>query len=125
HAAAQLTGRGAVILVSDLLDPSADRAIRELAGTGAEVVVLHVLAPDELRPDLEGDLRLVDAETGSSVEVTLDLAALERYADRVTAWRAGLAELCARRRVAYVPVESDLPLADLVFAELRRRRVVG
>jgi uncharacterized protein (DUF58 family) len=125
HAGAQLSGRGAVILVSDLLDPSADRAIRELAGTGSEVVVLHVLAPDELRPDLEGDLRLVDAETGSTVEVTLDVAALERYAERVEGWRAGLAELSTRRRVAYVPVESDLPLADLVFAELRRRRVVG
>jgi uncharacterized protein (DUF58 family) len=125
HAAAQLSGRGAVILISDLLDPSADRAIRELAGTGSEVVVLHVLAPDELRPDLEGDLRLVDAETGSAVEVTVDLAALERYTDRVEAWRTGLAELSARRRVSYVPVETDLPLADLVFAELRRRRVVG
>ena len=125
HASAQLTGRGAIILISDLLDPAADRAIRELAGTGSEVVVLHVLAPDELRPDLAGDLRLVDAETGSAVEVTLDLAALERYGDRVDAWRTGLAELSARRRVAYVPVESDLPLADLVFAELRRRRVVG
>jgi uncharacterized protein (DUF58 family) len=125
HAGAQLAGRGAVILISDLLDASADRAIRELAGTGSEVVVLHVLAPDELRPDLEGDLRLLDAETGSAVEVTLDLAALERYSERVEGWRAGLAELSARRRVAYVPVESDLPLADLVFAELRRRRVVG
>jgi len=125
HAGAQLAGRGVVILLSDLLDPAADRAIRELAGTGSEVVVLHVLAPDEIRPDLEGDLRLVDAETGGSVEVTLDLAARERYMERVEAWRTGLADLAARRRVSYVPVESDLPLADLVFAELRRRRVVG
>lgn len=125
HALAQLTGRGVIVLVSDLLDPGADRALRDLAGTGAEVIVLHVLAPDEVRPTLEGDLRLVDAESGATVDVTLDLAARERYTARVEAWRADLAGLAAKRRIALVPLTSDVPLADLVFAELRRRRVVG
>jgi len=125
HALAQVTGRGVIVLVSDLLDPGAERALRDLAGTGSEVIVLHVLAPDEVTPTLEGDLRLVDAETGATVDVTLDLAARERYTDRVEAWRNELATLAAKRRIAYVPLTSDLALADLVFAELRRRRVVG
>lgn len=125
HALAQVSGRGVLVLVSDLLDPGAERALRDLAATGSDVIVLHVLAPDELAPDLEGDLRLVDAESGATVDVTLDLAARERYAERVEAWRADLAALAAKRRIAYVPLTSDVPLADLVFAELRRRRVVG
>jgi uncharacterized protein (DUF58 family) len=125
HALAQVTGRGVIVLVSDLLDPGAERALRDLAGTGSEVIVLHVLAPDEVAPTLEGDLRLVDAETGATVDVTLDLAARERYTERVEAWRSELATLAAKRRIAYVPLTSDVALADLVFAELRRRRVVG
>jgi uncharacterized protein (DUF58 family) len=125
HALAQVTGRGVIVLVSDLLDAGAERALRDLAATGSEVIVLHVLAPDELSPTLDGDLRLVDAETGSTVDVTLDLAARERYAARVETWRTELATLAAKRRIAYVPLASDVPLADLVFAELRRRRVVG
>jgi len=125
HALAQVTGRGVIVLVSDLLDPGAERALRDLAGTGSEIIVLHVLAPDEIAPTLEGDLRLVDAETGATVNVTLDLAARERYTERVEAWRSELATLAAKRRIAYVPLTSDVALADLVFAELRRRRVVG
>jgi uncharacterized protein (DUF58 family) len=125
HALAQVSGRGVLVLVSDLLDPGAERALRDLAGTGSDVIVLHVLAPDELAPSLEGDLRLVDAESGATVDVTLDLAARERYAERVEAWRNELAAIAAKRRIAYVPLTSDVPLADLVFAELRRRRVVG
>jgi uncharacterized protein (DUF58 family) len=125
HAAAQLTGRGVVVLISDLLDPAADRALRDLAGTGADLIVLHVLAPDEVEPTLVGDLRLVDAETGGTVDVTLDLAARERYTSRVNAWRDELAALAARRRIAYAPLTSDVPLADLIFAELRRRQVLG
>ena len=123
HAGAQLSGRGVVVLLSDLLDPAADSVIRELAATGSELIVLHILSPDELDPPLEGDLRLVDSETGEGIDVTVDLATLDDYKARLAAWQDGFADLAAKRRASYVPLSSDVPLADLVFAELRRRRV--
>jgi uncharacterized protein (DUF58 family) len=125
HAAAQLTGRGVVVLLSDLLDPGADRVIRELAATGSEVIVLHVLSPEELDPTLEGDVRLVDVESGDGVDVTVDLATIDDYKVRLAAWQEGFAEIAAKRGLTYVPIATDIPLADLVFAELRRRRVLG
>ncbi len=125
HAGAQLSGRGVLVLLSDLLDPNAERVIRELAATGSELIVLHVLAPDELDPQLEGDLRLVDVESGDGLDVTIDLAALDAYRERLAAWQAGLADIAARRRATYVPLSTSVPLADLIFAELRRRQVVG
>jgi uncharacterized protein (DUF58 family) len=125
HAAAQLHGRGVVILLSDLLDPSADRVIRDLAATGSELIVLHVLSPQELDPPLEGDLRLIDSETGEGIDVTVDLATLDAYKARLAAWKAGLADIAAKRRASYVDLSSDVNLADLMFAELRRRRVLG
>ncbi|HET7677087.1 MAG TPA: DUF58 domain-containing protein [Candidatus Limnocylindrales bacterium] len=125
HYAAQLTQRGPLLLISDLFDADAERAISELAGTRSQVAVLHVLSPDELDPPLEGELHLVDRETGRGVDVTADLAALDDYKARLAAWQAALEAHCNRRRAAYVPVPTTLPLADLVFAELRRRRVVA
>ena len=125
HAGAQLHGRGVVVLLSDLLDPAADKVIRELAATGSELIILHVLSPDELDPPLEGDLRLVDAETDERVDVTVDLATLDAYKARLAAWKAALADLAAKRRASYVDLASDVNLADLMFAELRRRRVLG
>ncbi len=125
HAGAMITGRGVVVLISDLLDPNADRVIRELAATGSELIVLHLLSPDELDPALEGDLRLVDSETGDGIDVTVDLATLDDYKARLAAWQEGFADTAAKRRASYVPLSTDVPLADLVFAELRRRRVVG
>ena len=125
HAGAQLHGRGVIVLLSDLLDPGADRVIRELAATGSELVVLHILSPDELDPALEGDLRLVDTETGDRVDITADLATIDAYKARLTAWKAGFADTAAKRRASYVDLASDVNLADLMFAELRRRRVLG
>ena len=125
HAAAQLHGRGVVILISDLLDPAADKIVRELAATGSELIVLHVLSPDELDPQLEGDLRLVDVETGDGIDVTVDLATIDAYKERLAAWKVSFADLAAKRRASYVDLSSDTNLADLMFAELRRRRVLG
>jgi uncharacterized protein (DUF58 family) len=125
HAAAQLHGRGVVVLMSDLLDPAADRVIRELAATRSELIILHILSPDELDPQLEGDLRLVDTETGNGVDITADLATLDAYRSRLAAWQESFADLAARRRASYVDLSSDVPLNDLIFAELRRRRVLG
>ena len=125
NAAAQLTGRGVVVLLSDLLDPAADRVIRELASTRSELIVLHVLSPQELDPPLEGDLRLVDAETGEGVDVTADLATIDAYRERLTAWKEAFATLAAKRQATYVDLSTDVPLNELIFAELRRRRVLG
>jgi uncharacterized protein (DUF58 family) len=125
HAGAQLTGRGVVVLLSDLLDPNADRVIRELAATGSEIVVLHLLSPEELDPAIEGDLRLVDVESGEGMDVTVDLATIDGYKARLAAWRETFADTAAKRRASYVPLSTDVPLAELVFAELRRRRVLG
>jgi uncharacterized protein (DUF58 family) len=125
HYAAQITQRGPLLLISDLFDPQAERAIAELAGTRCQVAVLHTLSPDELDPPLEGDLTLVDRETRGQVNVTVDLATLDRYKERLSEWQAGLERTCSRRGAAYLPISTTLPLADLVFAELRRRRVVA
>jgi len=125
HYAAQLTQRGPLLLISDLFDPAAEKVIAELAGTRCEVSVLHTLSPDELDPPLEGELRLVDSESSVGVDVTADLATLDAYKARLAAWQATLETAAVKRRVAYLPVSSELPLAELVFAELRRRGVVA
>lgn len=125
HYASQITQRGPLMLISDLFDPAAERAISELAGTRCDVAVLHTLSSDELDPPLEGDLRLIDSETGDGVDITADLFTLDAYRQRLAAWQESLEGYSSKRRVSYLPTPTDLPLADLVFAELRRRRVLA
>jgi len=125
HYAAQITQRGPLMLISDLFDANAERAISELAGTRCDVALLHTLSSDELDPPMEGDLRLVDSETGEGVDITADLYTLDAYKARLAEWQAQLEQASTKRRVAYVATPTTLPLADLVFAELRRRRVLA
>jgi uncharacterized protein (DUF58 family) len=122
--AGRLRGRGPLILISDLMDPGYSDALRDLAGTRCQLSVLHVLAPEELDPEVPPDARLVDNETGHGIEVTGDDDLVDRYRTRLTEWQEELAQFCARRGGSYVSVPSDLDLADLLFDVLRRRRVI-
>jgi len=122
--AARMRGAGPLVLVSDLMDPGYLDALRDLAGTRSQLSVLHLLAPDELDPNVPPDARLVDNETGQPVEVSGDDDLVERYRARLVEWQAEIAGFVGRRGGAYVPVSSDLDLADLLFDVLRRRRVV-
>jgi uncharacterized protein (DUF58 family) len=122
--ASRMRGSGPLILISDLMDPGYLDALRDLAGTRSQLSVLHLLAPDELEPDVPPDARLVDRETGHGVEVSGDDDLVERYRARLAEWQAEIATFVSRRGGAYVPVPSDLDLADLLFDVLRRRRVV-
>jgi hypothetical protein len=55
----------------------------------------------------------------------VDLATLDAYRVRLASWKAGFADLAAKRRASYVDLSSDTNLAILMFNELRRRRVLG
>jgi uncharacterized protein (DUF58 family) len=122
--AGRIRGRGPMLLISDLMDPGYLDALRDLAGTRCQLSVLHLLAPDELEPNVPPDARLVDNETGHAVEVSGDDDLVERYRTRLAEWQDEIAAFVSRRGGAYVQVPSDLDLSDLLFDVLRRRRVV-
>jgi hypothetical protein len=115
---------GLVLLLSDLLSPSWEKALSRLAGRSGEVVVLHTLSPQELRPVLGGDVRLIDRETGAAVSVTLNNDAIRLYGQRLAEWRHTVESFCARHGLGYVPIDTATPLENLVFDVLRRRGVV-
>ena len=122
--AARLRGSGPLLLISDLMDPGYEEALRHLAGTRCQLSVLHVLAPEELDPELPSDARMIDLETGAGIDVTGDDDLLDRYRQRLTDWQEELTSFCGRRAGSYVAIPTDLPLADLLFDVLRRRRIV-
>jgi uncharacterized protein (DUF58 family) len=64
--------RGMVILISDFYeDPEIIvRTIAPLRFRGNEVVLFHILDPQEIRPALKGSAILVDLETDQKIEVT-------------------------------------------------------
>ena len=123
--AARVTQPGPLILISDLLDPAFEVSnLNPLAAKGFEITLLHTLSPDEMNPKLSGDLKLLDSESGAEVEITADYDLLQRYRNGLSDWQAELRRFCGARGMHYVPVETSIPLEELLFAWMRQYSVL-
>lgn len=111
---------GMLVLLSDFFDPGPlIDSLNRAATAGHDVVLVQVVAPEEVEPDFEGDWSLEDAETGRTVDVTMDPAALEAYALRFAGLCEELRAWARRRGATYVRVRTDESLEDAV------RRIVA
>ncbi len=116
---------GLLFIISDLMSPTGyEDGVSALQAKGYEVGIIHLLSPDEIDPPLDGDFKLIDAETGVESEVTLDAATLQAYRERVIGWQTGIANYLNGRGAHYVPVITDQPWDQLVLQTLRQRGVL-
>ncbi|MCU0692420.1 MAG: DUF58 domain-containing protein, partial [Polyangiaceae bacterium] len=94
---------GMLVVISDFMDGGpVTGALGRARSAGNDLALVHVLAPDEVEPSHEGDWTLEDAETGATVEVTMDPAALEAYMLRFTGLCEELRAFARRHGATYV-----------------------
>lgn len=116
---------GLLFLISDLFSPAGYRdGLSQLQGRGYELVLLHVLSPDEIDPPLAGDLRLIDIETGAPQDVTLDNPLRDLYRKRVDAWCRDIEAYCLKRGVHYVAVSTAVEWDEMVLHHFRERGLI-
>jgi uncharacterized protein (DUF58 family) len=115
-------GRGVAILLSDFLTfGDLERPLNLLFSAGLEVMAVQLLAPDELRPDVAGDIRFVDCETGHTLDVSSAGDLLGIYHDHLNALQVQLAMHCRQRSGRYLCLDAETPLETVLFDVLRRK----
>ncbi|MFT5525480.1 MAG: hypothetical protein ACI9G1_005975 [Pirellulaceae bacterium] len=119
------SGKGILVLITDLMDKGGyESALRLLVAQQMDVYVIHVLSPEELDPDVTGDLKLVDCEDQDVAEITVSRPLLDRYKQTVASFIDGARDFCNRRGIGYVMTSTATPVEQLVSNYLRRRGLV-
>ena len=119
-------GAGLSIVFSDFLTDTDWRSgLWSLRGTGQEVSVVQILAPEELNPTLRGDWKLRDVESGRDVEVTISPRLLRRYQEELEAHTAAIKEFCRRQGIAFVQIPSSISIEEVALSSLRAAGVIG
>lgn len=113
---------GLVVLVTDALQPGMTSSLRLLAGRGHEVWLIQVLSETELNPDLEGDLRLLDSESSSIAEVTINSFTLSEYRSNLDEHNTLLRDEVNRTGGKSALIVSGTPLAEVAKNVWRRER---
>lgn len=115
-------GKGVMVVLSDFFFKEGyETGLRMLIGRGYDVYAIQVLSPQELEPDITGDLRLKDVEDADMAEVTISAPLLRKYKQNLAAYVDGLRTFCARREIIHMTVRTDTPVDTLILEYLRRR----
>ena len=111
---------GLAVIISDLLDPAGYEAgLRALMERRFDIHLIHLLAPEEIAPELAGDFRLTDAETGEVRELSVDREALRDYRERLHSFLERAEGFCRAQEIGYHRVITDTPVEAFVLAQLK------
>jgi uncharacterized protein (DUF58 family) len=126
-AARYLRGSGLTVIVSDLFSPTGyQQGIDALLGRRQDVLLVHVLAPDEMQPpaDLLGEWRLLDVEPMAPLQASITPGVLRAYRRLLDGFCREAADFCRRRGVTYLQMRSDVNLPDVLLRTFRRAGIL-
>lgn len=122
RAAALLRRRGLVVVLSDLYEEDdALTEIRRLSRMGHDVVVIHVMAREELTLPHGGAIQFEDLETGMALVTNADAIRLD-YERNVNAFLGRVRQSMAREGVDYLRLETGEALEPSLRRFLVARR---
>jgi uncharacterized protein (DUF58 family) len=115
---------GLTFLISDLMSWDWEPALARLAAARGECCVLQILTPEEIEPNVHGDLKLLDAETRQAVEVSMGATVIRRYREERDRFMGAIRQTCHRYGFSYLPISTAQSVEDVVLKSLRRLQVV-
>lgn len=115
-------GRGVMVILADFFFKDGyEEGLRLLKGRGYDLFAIQLLSPQEVNPELGGDLRLRDVEDRDVAEVTITAPLLKQYKKNLSAYVEQLRSFCARREITFMSVTTDTPIESLLLDYLRAR----
>lgn len=115
-------GRGVMVILADFFFKDGyEEGLRILKGRGYDLFAIQLLSPQEVNPELGGDLRLRDVEDRDVAEVTITAPLLKQYKKNLSAYVEQLRSFCARREITFMSVTTDTPVESLLLDYLRAR----
>jgi uncharacterized protein (DUF58 family) len=111
---------GLVIVISDFLSEAGiSEGFKRLRYAQNDIVLLQVLAPQEISPELGGDVRLVDSETRAAVDVSANRRVLAAYSRRLATFVDEISSFARTHGGAHALVNTSAPIEQIVLRDLR------
>ncbi|QDT42958.1 hypothetical protein Pan241w_30530 [Gimesia alba] len=115
-------GRGIAVVLSDYESfGDLQRPFNMLYSAGLELFGVQILGPSEINPEINGDLRLVDSESGQTLDISSAGDLLGLYHEHRVLLEEHLAMLCRQRSGRFLTINSGDSLEHVLFDQLRRK----
>jgi len=118
--------KGVLVVLSDFyIKDGFETGLKYLAGGKYDLFAVQCLSPQEIEPDLQGDLKLKDIEDNDTAEVSITQPLLKQYKSNLNAYCLALKDYVTRRGGTYLFSSTSVPFDTLVLNYLRERGLLG
>jgi len=118
--------KGVCVVISDFFDKGGyENGLRYVAGGKYDLFCVQTLSPQEIEPDLQGDLKLRDMEDDDMAEVSITQPLLKQYKANLNAYCLSLKDYITKRGGTYLFTSTAVPFDTLVLNYLRERGLLG
>ena len=108
-------------MITDLLSKDGyEEGLKYLQYLKQEITLLHIMAPQELEPEVSGSLRLTDVEDQEIRDITVTPQVLKAYKRTVDEFLNSLRDFCYTRGINYVLTSSAASIEQVIFTNLTR-----
>ena len=116
---------GMAVVLSDLFsEDDWTRCPPRLLYARRQTALVHILAREELEPDVSGAVRLTDSETGEKIDLLAGGEALRAYRRALAEFLARSQDWCHKHAVRYAQVAADEDLLAALLGPLTRARMI-
>jgi uncharacterized protein (DUF58 family) len=118
--------KGVCVVLSDFYDKGGyENGLRYVAGGKYDLFCVQVLSPQEIEPELQGDLKLRDLEDDDMAEVSITQPLMKQYKANLNAYCLALKNYVTKRGGTYLFTSTAVPFDTLVLNYLRERGLLG
>jgi uncharacterized protein (DUF58 family) len=115
----QWRSRSIRVLISDLLWPDDPMvSIHHLCRDASTALVVQVLAATDVEPSLQGNVRLVDSETGNIRELFFDASGARRYREALERHQQNWDQACRQAGATMASLIAERVVSDWSLEEL-------
>jgi uncharacterized protein (DUF58 family) len=119
------TGKGILVIITDLMDKSGyEEALKYLVARDLDIYLIHVLSQEEIEPDIQGDLKLVDCEDQDIAEISVSQRLIDRYKSTLATFIEQARDFSSKRGIVYTMTSTERSVERLVSRYLRQRGLV-
>ena len=122
---------GLTVIISDFFtDSELEKAVDYLCYKKRQVLLVQVLAPEEVDPVYNGRINLIDSESvdladTKNMKLRITRSMLLAYEEALKDMMSDLKTFCASRGASFISVRCDSPIEKMLFGELLKVGIMG
>ena len=120
--------RGISIVVSDFLNNSGleslEAGLKYLAYKKQEIILVQVLCEEEINPEFNNEITLIDSETGENIKLSVTPSLIKDYKETLKKYNDSIEALARKYGGKLITVNSSMNIEEIILNEFSKRKVL-